>query len=84
MSFCIFWNLNSKISFEFQNLNKMKAVCVLKGESPVTGTTTFSQASDKDLLSVTVALSGLKPGLHGFHVHEFGDNSGGCASAGGE
>jgi Cu/Zn superoxide dismutase len=74
----------SQISDFFPNkFPKMKAICVLKGDSPVAGTTVFSQASDKDPLTVTVDLSGLKPGQHGFHVHEFGDNSGGCVSAGG-
>lgn len=29
------------------------------------------------------AISGLSPGKHGFHVHQFGDVSGGCKSTGG-
>ena len=28
-------------------------------------------------------IQGLKPGEHGFHIHEFGDMSDGCASMGG-
>jgi Cu-Zn family superoxide dismutase len=37
------------------------------------GTVTFTQKGDK--LAVTVQLSGLAPGGHGFHVHEKGDCS---------
>lgn len=31
---------------------------------------------------VTGKITGLKPGNHGFHIHQFGDYSGGCVSAG--
>ncbi|XP_076372775.1 superoxide dismutase 1 [Tachypleus tridentatus] len=58
-----------------------KAVCVLVGES-VKGTVHFSQENATCPTSVTGEIRGLTPGLHGFHVHEFGDNTNGCISAG--
>jgi len=32
--------------------------------------------------TVTGNLSGLKPGLHGFHIHALGDTTNGCLSTG--
>ncbi|XP_012535395.1 superoxide dismutase [Cu-Zn] 2 [Monomorium pharaonis] len=58
-----------------------KAVCVLQGE-PVKGTLYFEQTANVNTVKVTGQISGLQPGLHGFHVHEFGDNTNGCTSAG--
>jgi Cu-Zn family superoxide dismutase len=50
-----------------------KAVCVLTplGNSGVKGTIWFTQKGDK--VEITGEVSGLTPGLHGFHIHEFGD-----------
>nr|CAE46443.1 superoxide dismutase [Mytilus edulis] len=60
----------------------IKAVCVLKGDGAVTGTVAFSQQNGDSAVTVTGELTGLAPGEHGFHVHEFGDNTNGCTSAG--
>ncbi|KAG5897048.1 hypothetical protein JTB14_025864 [Gonioctena quinquepunctata] len=57
-----------------------KAVCVLNGE--VKGTIVFNQADGKSPVEVTGEITGLGKGLHGFHIHEFGDNTNGCISAG--
>ncbi|KAI4877488.1 hypothetical protein NFI96_015049 [Prochilodus magdalenae] len=57
-----------------------KAVCVLKGTGEVTGTVHFEQKADH--VKVTGKITGLAPGLHGFHVHAYGDNTEGCTSAG--
>ena len=42
----------------------------------------FKQEPGKPVLLVG-RVTGLTPGKHGFHIHEFGDLSDGCASAGG-
>jgi Cu-Zn family superoxide dismutase len=51
------------------------AVCNLEeiGGSGVTGTLNFVQ--DGDTVTITGEVTGLTPGLHGFHVHESGDLS---------
>ncbi|KAJ3187158.1 Superoxide dismutase [Cu-Zn] [Gaertneriomyces sp. JEL0708] len=61
----------------------VKAVAVVRGDSPATGTVTFTQDSESAPTVVSVDLKNLTPGKHGFHVHEFGDNTNGCTSAGG-
>jgi Cu-Zn family superoxide dismutase len=54
-----------------------KAVCVLmptqKSDGKVQGTVTFTQKDDA--VEITGEISGLTPGKHGFHIHEFGDMS---------
>jgi len=58
----------------------VKAVAVLKGDSTVAGVVRFEQQGSKVLVTGTV--KGLTPGKHGIHVHEFGDSTDGCTSAG--
>src|SRR5437764_5758302 len=62
----------------------LKAVAVLHptAGSKVTGTVTFTEEADG--VKVRAEITGLTPGNHGFHVHEFGDCSAAdAASAGG-
>ncbi|CAL9057984.1 unnamed protein product, partial [Musa banksii] len=58
-----------------------KAVAVLKGNSSVEGVVTLVQ-EDNGPTTVKVRVTGLTPGLHGFHLHEFGDTTNGCISTG--
>ena len=58
-----------------------KAVAVLTSSEGVTGTVSFVQEGDGPT-TVNGTLSGLKPGLHGFHVHALGDTTNGCMSTG--
>jgi len=57
------------------------AVCNLEHSDTVTGTILFIQRGDSPTL-IKGTINGLQPGKHGFHIHEYGDLSKGCESAG--
>ncbi|XP_074663136.1 superoxide dismutase [Cu-Zn]-like [Tubulanus polymorphus] len=61
----------------------VKAICQLAGDGAVKGCVCFQQEANSDLVKVTGSITGLARGKHGFHIHEFGDYSNGCVSAGG-
>ncbi|KAL9598362.1 MAG: hypothetical protein Q9219_004524 [cf. Caloplaca sp. 3 TL-2023] len=61
----------------------VKAVAVLRGDSNVKGTVTFEQASESSPTTISYDIQGSDPSAkRGMHVHQFGDNTNGCTSAG--
>jgi len=75
--------MGSKFSSQNKRSQKTmtKAVAVLNSSEGVNGTIHFTQEGDAPT-TVTGNISGLKPGLHGFHVHALGDTTNGCISTG--
>jgi len=54
----------------------IKAVCVIQGKC--NGTIHMEEKNNKTIIYGTI--TGLKPGKHGFHIHETGDLTEGCSS----
>jgi len=61
----------------------VKAVAVLRGDSNVKGTVTFEQSSESSPTTISWDITGNDASAErGIHVHQFGDNTNGCTSAG--
>ncbi|KAI9715081.1 MAG: hypothetical protein M1812_006199 [Candelaria pacifica] len=61
----------------------VKAVAVLRGDSNVKGTVTFEQDSESSPTKVSWDVTGNDSNAErGMHIHQFGDNTNGCTSAG--
>jgi len=56
-------------------------VCVLTGTAGVSGVLKLSQNGDGPT-KIVGSITGLAPGKHALHVHEFGDTTNGCMSTG--
>ncbi|CAG0896257.1 unnamed protein product [Darwinula stevensoni] len=63
----------------FQNVGNRRAIVVLNNP-PVNGVLEFIQQGSGSRLVLNGNVSGLTPGKHGFHIHEYGDVSQGCGS----
>jgi Cu-Zn family superoxide dismutase len=64
-----------------QEITKAIAVLHPASGSQVAGTVTFTQTGDS--VQVVADITGLTPGKHAFHIHEFGDCSAADASSAG-
>lgn len=65
-----------------QDSKPLRAVAYVTGKN-IHGNVTFTQNNCGEAVLIEVAVVGLLPGQHGFHVHEKGDLTGGCGSTGG-
>lgn len=69
--------------FEIYKADTQISVAVLRGDSKVSGTVTFEQASENAETTVSWNITGHDANAErGMHVHAFGDNTNGCTSAG--
>ena len=59
------------------------AICIMHpdGDSGVKGLVKFVQQPGK-ITKITAEITGLTPGKHGFHIHQFGNLTQGCKTAG--
>ena len=61
----------------------VRAVAVLRGDSTVGGTVTFEQSSESSPTTISYDIKGSDASAErGVHIHQFGDNTNGCTSAG--
>ncbi|KAJ6215395.1 hypothetical protein RDWZM_009895 [Blomia tropicalis] len=67
-----------------QSNEPLKATVKITGNEGVNGWITFEcERGHKTSTRVRGQITGLSPGLHGFHVHQYGDLSDQCTSLGG-
>jgi len=74
----------NKVNAVTEAQKTVKAVCEFEHKSidGFVGYATITQKPDEETV-IKGIFKGLTPGKHGFHIHEFGDLSKGCESAGG-
>ena len=63
--------------------SQVTAMCELEQSETVKGTILLRQLAEGQGTIIVGKITGLEPGSHGFHIHEFGDLTNGCESAGG-
>jgi len=76
MMFFILFLVIFLLVFFIPDKNMIKAVCLIQGK--ISGVIHLVEKDNQTL--ITGEISGLKPGKHGFHIHETGDLTEGCKS----
>ena len=71
----------SKVKSMTEGETTVIAQCDLQHSDKVKGSILLMQAPGTPTL-IKGTITGLEPGLHGFHIHEFGEMSDGCKSMG--
>lgn len=71
----------SSIAISAPSVTRAKAILFPTSNNQVSGTVMFYQFADG--VKLVADLTGLKPGKHGFHIHEWGDCSAPDASSAG-
>ena len=71
-----------KVKSITEGLDTVIAQCEIQHSDEVKGTILMMQSPGTPTL-IKGTITGLKPGAHGFHIHEFGDMSKGCETMGG-
>lgn len=86
-SLALLYSRASSPHSEAQKPPSRSAICILYPNSSFQnfkGLVSFHQETPASSTQIVVSCSGLRPNsLHGFHIHEFGDLTEGCTSAGG-
>ncbi|ORX83864.1 copper/zinc binding superoxide dismutase [Basidiobolus meristosporus CBS 931.73] len=60
-----------------------RATAFIDNPNPaIKGTIRFTQMNDDDIVAVHGNLTGLTPGKHGLHIHQYGDIGNECSNAG--
>lgn len=72
----------SKVKSITEGETTVIAQCELQHSDKIKGTILLMQTPGTPTL-IKGTITGLQPGEHGFHIHEFGDMSKGCESMGG-
>ncbi len=67
---------------KFKKVSNYIGICMLhQNENNVTGLIKFKEIDGK--IEISYKIKGLSNGIHGIHIHEYGDLTNGCISTGG-